>query len=134
MKTASCLLVPVSMACLLVANSLSPVKAQSTEISDCAAKAIASENAIANINALGRARNLARQTAEATNGGLGVYRADASMHGRLSDAPCVDNGDGTWTFTVKGGTPGFTTPSQETVVIVDGNTWNVKVDYNGPVR
>jgi len=108
--------------------------AQSTAISDCVVKAIASDNAMTQINALGRARNLARQTAEATNGGLAVYRTDASMHGTLSDAPCVDNGNSTWTFTVKGGAPGFTTPTQETVVTVDGNSWKVTVDYNGAVR
>ncbi len=134
MKPVSRLMVPVSLVCLALASSVAPVQAQSTEISDCAAKAIASDNAVEKINALGRAKNLARQAAEAANGGLGVYRADASMHGRISDAPCVDNGDGTWTFTVKGGAPGFTTPSKETVVMVDGNTWKVKVDYNGPVR
>lgn len=115
-------------------SGLLPAQAQSAEISDCAAKAIASDNAVAQITALGRARNLARQTAEAANGGLEVYRADASMHGRISDAPCVDNGNGSWTFTVRGGAPGFTTPTQETVVTVDGNNWTIKVDYNGPVR
>lgn len=117
-----------------LALNISPSLAQSTEISDCAAKAIASNDAVAQINALGRARNLARQTAEAVNGGLEVYRADTSMHSRVSDAPCIDNGNGTWTFTVKGGVPGFTTPTQETVVTVDGNTWKVTVDYNGAVR
>ncbi|MGC8715152.1 MAG: hypothetical protein ACP5RH_22440, partial [Leptodesmis sp.] len=86
------------------------------------------------IIALGRAVNLARQAAEAANGGLSKYQADASMHGPASIAPCVDNGDGTWTFTVKGGKPGFTTPTQETIVNVDGNTWKVSIVSNGPIR
>ncbi|MDX2230843.1 MAG: hypothetical protein NW220_14475 [Leptolyngbyaceae cyanobacterium bins.349] len=117
----------------LVANPM-PGFAQSGEISQCAVNAIASDNAVAQINALGRAKNLARQAAEAANGGLGGYRAEAAMHGPVSAAPCVDNGNGSWTFTVKGGAPGFTTPTQETVVTVDSNGWTVKVDYNGPVR
>ncbi len=108
--------------------------AQGKPMSDCASKAIASGNPVASINSLGRAKNLARQAAEAANGGLGKYRADASMHGTVSDAPCVDNGNGTWTFTVKGGAPGFTTPTQETVVTVDANTGVVKIDSNGPIR
>ncbi|NJP09930.1 MAG: hypothetical protein HC866_10965 [Leptolyngbyaceae cyanobacterium RU_5_1] len=112
-----------------------PAHAQTTpQASACATQAIASDNAVEKINALGRAKNLARQAAEATNGGLGKYRADVSMHGAVSDAPCVDNGNGTWTFTVKGGKPGFTTPTQETVVTVDGSSWQVTVDYNGAVR
>lgn len=110
------------------------VNAQAKPMSECASKAISSGNAVANINALGRAKNLARQAAEAANGGLINYRADASMHGTVSDAPCVDNGNGTWTFTVKGGAPGFTTPTQETVVTVDANTGVTKIDSNGPIR
>lgn len=125
---------PMGVACMAIVGSIIPVHAQSTEVSDCAAKAIASDNAAAQITALGRAKNLARQAAEAANGGLGVYRADASMHGRISDAPCVDNGDGSWTFTVKGGAPGFVTPTQETVVTVNSNGWTVKVDSNRPIR
>jgi len=122
----------VSLLAITSMVSAKPAIAQSNEFSDCAAKAIAAGNA--QITALGRARNLARQAAEAANGGLEVYRADASMHGRVSDAPCVDNGNGSWTFTVRGGEPGFTTPTKETVVTVDGNTWRVTVDYNGAVR
>ncbi len=125
---------PASIALISFGFIHQPASAQPT-FSDCASKAIASgDAAMANINALGRARNLARQTAEAANGGLGNYRTDASMHGRLSDAMCVDNGNGSWTFTIKGGAPGFTTPTTETVVTVDSSTWQVKVDYNGAVR
>jgi hypothetical protein len=120
----------------LMSVALRPQTAEAQPVfSDCASKAIASgDGATAKINDLGRARNLARQTAEAANGGLGAYRTDASMHGRLSDAVCVDNGNGSWTFTIKGGAPGFVTPTMETVVTVDSSTWQVKVDYNGAVR
>jgi hypothetical protein len=112
-----------------------PVRAQSSvPTSECVNKALSSGDAVARLTALGRAKNLARQAAEAANGGLIYYRTDATFHGTISDAPCVDNGDGTWTFTVKGGEPAFTTPSIETVVLVDGNTWKVKVEYNGPIR
>ncbi|MCY7392540.1 MAG: hypothetical protein LH647_13955 [Leptolyngbyaceae cyanobacterium CAN_BIN12] len=133
------LLASVSFALLSFASMHQPTEAQPTEtqpvFSDCASKAIASgDTAMAKINDLGRARNLARQTAEAANGGLGEYRTDASMHGRLSDAVCVDNGNGSWTFTIKGGAPGFVTPTVETAVTVDSSTWQVKVDYNGTVR
>lgn len=135
MNRVICTVVSQSVLLSVFALSIVPASAQpATELSECATKAIESENAAAQITALGRARNLARQAAEAANGGLEVYRADASMHGRVSDAPCVDNGDGSWTFTVKGGEPGFTTPSKETVVTVNSNGWTVKVDYNGPVR
>jgi hypothetical protein len=102
------------------------------EPSACAVNAIAA--GADTIVALGRAKHLARQAAESANGGLEVYHADASMHGPVSLAPCVDNGSGSWTFTVRGGAPGFTTPTQDTVVTVDRNGWIVKVDYNGPVR
>jgi hypothetical protein len=119
----------------LLFSWMHPAAEAQPAFSDCAAKAIASgDGAVAKINDLGRARNLARQAAEQANGGLGVYRTDASMHGRVSDAVCVDNGNGSWTFTIKGGAPGFTTPTIETVVTVDSTNWQVKVDYNGPVR
>lgn len=127
------LIASASLALISLALLQKPAPAQTT-FSDCASKAIASGEAVAKINDLGRARNLARQTAESANGGLAQYRTDASMHGRLSDAACVDNGNGSWTFTIKGGAPGFVTPTIETVVTVDRNTWQVKIDYNGSVR
>jgi hypothetical protein len=82
---------------------------------------------------LNRAKNLARQAAEVANGGLGNYRAEASMHGAAKESPFVDNGDGTWTFTFKGQKPGASVYTVETVVTVsqDGT---VRVDYNGPIR
>lgn len=82
---------------------------------------------------LNRAKNLARQAAEIANGGLGNYRAEASMHGTSKESPFVDNGDGTWTFTFKGNKPGSSVYTVETVVTVsqDGR---VRVDYNGQIR
>jgi hypothetical protein len=117
-------------------GAIAPLTAEAqlplSEVSACSANAIAT--GAEKIVALSRARHLARQAAETANGGLEFYQADASMHGRVSDAPCMDNGNGSWTFTVKGGTPGFTTPTQETIVTVDGNTWNIMIDYNGAIR
>lgn len=80
-----------------------------------------------------RAKNLARQAAEKANGGLSRYRAEASMHGPASQAPCVDNGD-SWTFTFLGGAPGWRTATIESVVTVFKATSLVRVDYNGAVR
>jgi len=133
MRTVIRTLAAIGMSGMALAMSSLPMKAQSGAISECAANAIAAENAVEQINALGRAKNLARQAAEAANGGLGVYRADSSMHGPVSEAPCKDNGNGSWTFTVRGGAPGFTTPTQETIVTVNSNGWIVKVDSNGPI-
>lgn len=82
---------------------------------------------------LQRAKNLARQTAERINGGLTVYRAEASMHGPADQAPCVDNGD-SWTFTFLGGAPGWRTASVESIVTVYKVTNRIRVDYNGAVR
>lgn len=83
---------------------------------------------------LSRAKNLARVAAERANGGLSQYRAEMSMHGPAADAPYVDNGNGTWTFTFMGGAPGYVTPNVESVVTVDRSTWAINVDYNGPIR
>lgn len=83
---------------------------------------------------LNRAKNLARQAAEKANGGLRNYQAEASMHGPAAEAPFVDNGDGTVTFTFSGGTPGFSTPSVKTVATVNLTTGEVQLDYNGSVN
>ncbi|MGQ9869189.1 hypothetical protein [Leptodesmis sp.] len=131
-----CKATPLSILLAVCVFTSAPVQAQTSNAdrSECMQKAIDSSNPAQQIIALGRAVNLARQAAEAANGGLTKYQADASMHGPASIAPCVDNGDGTWTFTVKGGKPGFTTPTQETIVKVDGNIWKVTIVSNGPIR
>lgn len=92
---------------------------------------------VLNIAELIRARNYARQAAERVNGGLTRYRADASMHGPVRQAPYVRNADGSYTFRilgyrVKNGVP-QPLPSIETVVTVapDGRT---TVNYNGVIR
>lgn len=82
---------------------------------------------------LNRAKSLARQAAEAANGGIRVYRAEASMHGPAQDCPYVDNGD-SWTFTFLGGRPGSTVMTRESVVTVYKASPRVVVAYNGTVR
>ena len=82
---------------------------------------------------LNRAKNLARQAAESSNGGIRVYRAEDSMHGPASRCPYVDNGD-SWTFTFFGGRPGFTTKTIESVVTVYKTSPRVVVAYNGVIR
>lgn len=83
---------------------------------------------------LNRAKNLARQAGVAANGGLGRYRPEDSMHGPATEAPFVDNGDGTWTFTFKGRRPESNTYTIETAVTVSKDGKQVNVDYNGPIR
>lgn len=82
---------------------------------------------------LNRAKNLARQAAESANGGIRVYRAEASMHGSAALCPYVDNGD-SWTFTFLGGRPGVTVRTIESVVTVYKNSPRVVVAYNGAIR
>ncbi|MGQ9870473.1 hypothetical protein [Leptodesmis sp.] len=82
---------------------------------------------------LNRAKNLARQAAEAANGGIRVYRAEASMHGPAQDCPYVDNGD-SWTFTFLGGRPGSSVMTTESVVTVYKNNPRVVIAYNGAIR
>lgn len=54
---------------------------------------------------LNQAKNLARQTAEEANGGLGSYRSEGSMHNNPNESPFVENADGSYTFTFKGRRP-----------------------------
>jgi hypothetical protein len=82
---------------------------------------------------LNRAKNLARQAAEAANGGIRVYRAEDSMHGPANQAPCVDNGD-SWTFTFLGRRLYSRTMTIESVVTVYKYTQQVVVNYNGAIR
>lgn len=88
---------------------------------------------------LNRAKNLARQAAERTNGGLGQYRAEPSMHRDGAETPHVVNADGSWTFTFQGYDPrnipasGAVVYSYESVITVSP-TGTVTIDYNGPIR
>ncbi len=82
---------------------------------------------------LTRAKNLARQAAERENGGLSQYRAEAAMYGPAIDSTYVENEDGSVTFSFKGGAPGFTTPTVETVATVTPEG-AVTLGYNGPLR
>lgn len=91
------------------------------------------QNQIQNRIELNRAKNLARMAAERENGGLGNYRAEASMHGVADNAPYVQNNDGSWTFTFKGRSPLSSVYSIESVITVlpDGT---VTINYNGLIR
>ncbi|MEG3860090.1 hypothetical protein [Microcoleus sp. herbarium12] len=122
------------IACLLALSTLAvgvspafsnPLRSSQSEFTDIT---VTSNNI-----ELNRAKNLARQAAENANGGLGQYRAEASMHGASAESPFVENGDGTWTFTFQGYKPGSSVYTVETVVTVsqDGR---IKVDYNGRIR
>lgn len=78
---------------------------------------------------IARARNLARQAGISANGGLRVYRPEASMFGPTSSAPFVKNSDESVTFTFQGGSPLSAQPTQETAVTVT-KAGNVSVDFN----
>lgn len=95
----------------------------------CVENAKSSSDPMKAVISLGRAKNLARQAAEAANGGLGKYRAEDSMHGPISGSPCEDKG-GSWTFSFQGMMPGSTTPAYESVVSVDSQTAKVTVEKN----
>lgn len=82
---------------------------------------------------LNQAKNFARQAAEAANGGIRVYRAEASMHGPAQQCPYVDNGN-SWTFTFAGNRVGSTRQTIQSVVTVYKTSRRVVVAYNGPVR
>jgi hypothetical protein len=102
-----------------------PLRSSQTEFTDI--------TVISNNIELNRAKNLARQAAENANGGLGEYRAEASMHGASAESPFVDNGDGTWTFTFQGYKPGSSVYTVETVVTVS-QEGRITVNYNGRIR
>lgn len=94
---------------------------------------LAQESASTDPFFLTRAKNLARQAAERENGGLNKYRAEPAMYGPAIDSTYVENEDGSVTFSFKGGTPGFTTPTIETVATVS-TAGVVAISYNGPIR
>lgn len=83
---------------------------------------------------LNRAKNLARQTAEKANGGLGKYRSESSMYGPVEESPFTDNGDGTVTFKVKGRTIDSSEYTILSIVTVNDNDGTVTLEYNGPIR
>jgi len=122
------------LACLIALSTLvvgvspalsNPLRSSQSQLTDI--------TVISNNIELNRAKNLARQAAENANGGLGQYRAEASMYGASAESPFVDNGDGTWTFTFQGYKPGSSVYTVETVVTVsqDGS---ITVNYNGRIR
>ena len=122
------------LACLLALSTLAagvspalsnPLRSTESQLTDI--------TVISNNIELNRAKNLARQAAENANGGLGQYRAEASMHGASATSPFVENTDGSWTFNFQGHKPGASVYTVETVVTVypDGR---VRVDYNGRIR
>jgi hypothetical protein len=83
---------------------------------------------------LNRAKNLARQAAERVNGGLNNYRAEDAMHGPAAEAPFVENGDGTITFSFVGSRPGTNRPTVQTIATVELSTGFVQLDYNGEIQ
>lgn len=113
---------------ILVIGQAMPINAQS--VNSCFTQAKTSSNPMEKLTDLGRALNLARQTGEATNGGIGKYRAEASMFGPMDEMNCTVSGDNTWTFSFQGHTPYSNVPTVETVVIVNNKTWDIVVDRN----
>lgn len=84
--------------------------------------------------ALNRAKNQARQFAERLNGGLEVYRAEASMHGPSTESPYRVTETGQIEFRFLGRSPGASTYTTETVVIIDPETGDLDLGYNGAIR
>ncbi len=86
-----------------------------------------------------RLRNLSRQTAQSENGGLGLYRAESSMHGTVLEMPCVELEPNRWQLAFRGGSPVEVSQgnySVVTLITVDGRQrpWQISVDYNGPIQ
>ena len=83
---------------------------------------------------LNRAKNLARQAAERANGGLTEYRPEPAMHGPAQRTEYEELAEGVWQFTFKGRRPRANEYTIESVVVVDSNTGDITVEYNGPIR
>lgn len=95
--------------------------------------------------ALNAAKNEGRQLAEATNGGLGEYRAEPAMHGSVVDAPCEVVSPGVWRFIIRGGDPIAVSTREDytflSVVTVNaavdtavGGSRSINLEYNGPIE
>ncbi len=91
--------------------------------------------------ALNAAKNEARQMAETINGGLTMYRAEATMHGAATRTPCAMIEPGVWRFTFRGGEPTAVALGEGytlfTVVTVDnsvGSERRIDLEYNGPIE
>jgi hypothetical protein len=115
------------------APATSPAPANTTETATPSAPAKATLPSPNNDAFLTKAQNLARQAAIRVNGGLSAYRPEASMFGPSNQAPLTRKPDGSVTFTFKGGTPGATTPTVESVITVMSDNI-VVVEYNGSPR
>lgn len=83
---------------------------------------------------LNRAKNLARQAAEQANGGLTEYRSEPAMHGPAQATNYEELAEGVWQFTFQGRRPTADEYTIESVVVVNINTGEVSVEYNGPIR
>lgn len=65
---------------------------------------------------MNRAKNWARQAAEAENGGLSQYRAEPAMHGPVEETDHEKIDEGVWRFRIKGRRPSESDFTIETVV------------------
>jgi len=83
---------------------------------------------------MNRAKNLARQAAEAENGGLSQYRAEPAMHGPVHETNHEQIDEGAWRFRIKGRRPGESDFTMETVVKVNTNTNTVTVESNRSIQ
>ncbi|AFZ43455.1 hypothetical protein PCC7418_1255 [Halothece sp. PCC 7418] len=83
---------------------------------------------------LNRAKNLARQAAEQENGGLTEYRPEPAMHGPAQATNYEELAEGVWQFTFQGRRPTADEYTIESVVVVNTNTGETTIEYNGPIR
>ncbi len=83
---------------------------------------------------LNKAKNLARQAAEKANGGLSEYRAEPAMHGPAQETNYQELAESVWQFTFLGRRPTSTEYTIESVVVVNTNTGEITIEYNGSVR